>query len=150
MNGYLGREDLTVSVMHDGWYITGDIAMLDDDGFLTITDRLSRFSKIGGEMVPHGRVEQALNEASDAPETVFAVTSVPDERKGERLAVLHTIDRSLLPSILQKAEATGLPNIFLPRLDSFVKVERLPLLGSGKLDLREAKRIAQEALAPVR
>ena len=66
MTGYLGREDLTASVMRDGWYITGDIAMLDDDGFLTITDRLSRFSKIGGEMVPHGKVEEALHQAARA------------------------------------------------------------------------------------
>ena len=63
MDGYLGREDLTAQVMHEGWYITGDIAKLDEDGFLTITDRLSRFSKIGGEMIPHGRVEEAFHQA---------------------------------------------------------------------------------------
>ena len=82
MTGYLGRDDLTASVMRDGWYITGDIATLDDDGFLTITDRLSRFSKIGGEMVPHGRVEEALHQAAESEVPVFAVTGIPDERKG--------------------------------------------------------------------
>ena len=67
------------------WYITGDIAKVDDDGFITITDRLSRFSKIGGEMVPHGRVEEALHEAAGAETQVLAVTAIPDEKKGEQL-----------------------------------------------------------------
>lgn len=146
MRGYLGRDDLTAKAMKDGWYVTGDIALMDEDGFIRITDRLSRFSKIGGEMVPHGRVEDALQEAAGSGLQVFAVTAVPDERKGERLAVLHTVDEALLPEILRKAASTGLPNLFIPRLDHFVKVERLPLLGTGKLDLRGVKRIATEAL----
>jgi len=79
MKGYLGRDDLTREVMRDGWYVTGDIALVDEDGFLRVTDRLSRFSKIGGEMVPHGRVEEALHEAAGSSEQVFAVTAVPDE-----------------------------------------------------------------------
>ncbi len=147
MRGYLGRDDLTAKVMRDGWYVTGDMAMLDDDGFLRITDRLSRFSKIGGEMVPHGRVEEALQEAANAPMQVFAVTAVPDEKKGERLAVLHTLEDSALPAVLEKMAASGLPNLFIPRRDQFVRVEKLPILGTGKLDLREVKRIATEALA---
>jgi len=71
---------------------------------------------------------------------------VPDERKGERLAVLHTLDAAALPPIVEKLAAAGLPNLFIPRLDSFVKVDRLPLLGSGKLDLRAIKQIAIERL----
>jgi acyl-[acyl-carrier-protein]-phospholipid O-acyltransferase/long-chain-fatty-acid--[acyl-carrier-protein] ligase len=147
MTGYLGREDLTASVMHDGWYITGDIAMLDDDGFLTITDRLSRFSKIGGEMVPHGKVEEALHEAAESETQVFAVTGIPDERKGEQLAVLHTIDEARLPDVLSKLASNGLPNLFTPPRSNFVRVEALPVLGTGKMDLRALKRIAIERLA---
>ncbi|MFO0771739.1 MAG: acyl-[ACP]--phospholipid O-acyltransferase [Nitrospiraceae bacterium] len=146
MNGYLGREDLTAQVMRDGWYVTGDIASLDDDGFLSITDRLSRFSKIGGEMVPHGRVEEALQTAANADMQVFAVTGLPDEKKGERLAVLHTLDEAKLPEILEKVAASGLPNLFIPSRNHFVKVEALPVLGTGKLDLRALKRIATERL----
>ncbi len=146
MSGYLGREDLTAKAMKDGWYITGDIAMLDEDGFLTITDRLSRFSKIGGEMVPHGRVEEALQEAAGAETQAFAVTSVPDEKKGERLAVLHTLPEERIPGILDKVAATGLPNLFIPHRNSFIKVDALPVLGTGKLDLRGLKRIALERL----
>ena len=146
MKGYLGRKDLTAQVMRDGWYITGDIASMDDDGFLTITDRLSRFSKIGGEMVPHGKVEEALQQAAEAETQVFAVTGLPDEKKGERLAVLHTLDDSLIPEILVKLSATGLPNLFIPSRSQFVKVEALPVLGTGKLDLRGVKRIATERL----
>jgi acyl-[acyl-carrier-protein]-phospholipid O-acyltransferase/long-chain-fatty-acid--[acyl-carrier-protein] ligase len=147
MSGYLGREDLTAQVMRNGWYITGDIASLDEDGFLTITDRLSRFSKIGGEMVPHGKVEEALQQAAEADTQVFAVTGLPDEKKGERLAVLHTLEESRIPLILEKISASGLPNLFIPGKHQFVKVDALPILGTGKLDLRGVKRIALERLA---
>lgn len=144
MRGYLKRDDLTAKAMRDGWYITGDIATQDENGFLRITDRLSRFSKIGGEMVPHGRVEEALQEAAGREEQVFAVTAVPDEKKGERLAVLHTLDEKEIPAILDKVAASGLPNLFLPRPDAFVKVDKLPVLGTGKIDLRAVKRLAVE------
>ncbi len=146
MNGYLGRQDLTNQVMRDSWYVTGDIATLDEDGFLTITDRLSRFSKVGGEMVPHGRIEEALHHAAGTDRQVFAVTGVQDEKKGERLAVLHTWDESRIPDILDKVAAEGLPNLFIPAQNYFVKVDALPLLGTGKLDLRKVKRMAIERL----
>ena len=146
MNGYLGRKDLTAIALRDGWYMTGDIAMLDEDGFLTITDRLSRFSKIGGEMVPHGRVEEALQQAAAADTQVFAVTGIPDEKKGERLAVLHTLDETRIPEILSQLAADGLPNLYIPSRANFVKVEALPVLGTGKMDLRGLKRIAIERL----
>jgi acyl-[acyl-carrier-protein]-phospholipid O-acyltransferase/long-chain-fatty-acid--[acyl-carrier-protein] ligase len=146
MKGYLGREDLTAEAMRDGWYITGDIAVLDDDGFLTITDRLSRFSKIGGEMVPHGKVEEALHLAAKSDQQTFAVTSIPDERKGEQLAVLYTLDEARIPEIVAKLNADGLPNLFIPSRANFVKVEALPVLGTGKMDLRSLKRIAMERL----
>ncbi|HJT20229.1 MAG TPA: acyl-[ACP]--phospholipid O-acyltransferase [Nitrospira sp.] len=146
MKGYWGREDLTAKAMQDGWYITGDLAILDDDGFLTITDRLSRFSKIGGEMVPHGKVEDALHQAAGLDTQAFAVTGIPDERKGEQLAVLHTIDEALIPGILGKLASEGLPNLFIPPRGNFIKVDALPLLGTGKMDLRSLKRIAMERL----
>ena len=148
MNGYLGREDLTAKAIRNGWYVTGDIAALDDDGFLTITDRLSRFSKIGGEMVPHGQVEDMLQEAAGADIQVFAVTGVPDERKGEQLAVLHTLDDSQIPGIVTKLTTRGLPNLFIPSRGHFIKVDTLPTLGTGKIDLKALKRIATEHLAP--
>ncbi len=146
MNGYLGREDLTAKVIREGWYITGDIAALDEDGFITITDRLSRFSKIGGEMIPHGRVENALLEAANAETMVLAVTAVPDERKGEQLVVLHTLEESAIPDILEKVTTNGLPNLFIPKRSNFIKVDHLPLLGTGKLDLRTLKQLALEKL----
>ncbi len=93
MKGYLGKPEKTAEVLHDGWYTTGDVAMMEEDGFLTITDRLSRFSKIGGEMVPHIRIEEKLHELADVTEQVFAVTALPDEKKGERLVVLSTLSR---------------------------------------------------------
>jgi len=143
--GYLGRPDLTKQVLVDGWYVTGDVAIVDDDGFVTITDRLARFSKIGGEMVPHGRVEEALHQAASADLPTFVVTALPDEKKGERLVVIHTTDPARIPTILEKVAAAGLPNLFLPRADAFVKVDVLPMLGTGKIDLRGAKETAARA-----
>ena len=147
MKGYLNRDDLTSKAFRAGWYVTGDLGLLDDDGFLKITGRLSRFSKIGGEMVPHVRVEEALNEAIGAEELTFAVTSVSEGREGDALAVLHTASDDRVDRALETLRKKGLPNLFLPRRDHFVKVDALPLLGTGKLDLRELKRIAGRALA---
>ena len=147
MRGYLGRDDLTREAFHDGWYNSGDIGLLSDDGFLKITGRLSRFSKIGGEMVPHGRVEQALQDAAGVGAQAFAVTAVGDPKKGEKLVVLHTLDEARIDQALRKLADMGLPNLFIPRRDNFIKVDALPLLGSGKLDLRAARAMAEDELA---
>jgi acyl-[acyl-carrier-protein]-phospholipid O-acyltransferase / long-chain-fatty-acid--[acyl-carrier-protein] ligase len=145
MKGYLGRPDLTAEVIRDGWYMTGDIAQIDEDGFIQITGRLSRFSKIGGEMVPHIRIEEALARLVDGNDDEafrVVVTSVNDERKGERIVVLHTkIDKS--PEELRDGLARiGIPNLYIPSTDSFREVSSLPVLGSGKLDLRSVKALA--------
>ncbi len=148
MQGYLGQHELTAEVMRDGWYVTGDIGAIDEDGFLRITDRLSRFAKIGGEMVPHGKVEEALQKVAEEDVQVFAVTSVPDEKKGERLAVVHTLDEERIPEIVEKLAGEGLPNLFIPRADQFLKVDALPVLGTGKVNLRAVRDLAMEAFAP--
>jgi acyl-[acyl-carrier-protein]-phospholipid O-acyltransferase/long-chain-fatty-acid--[acyl-carrier-protein] ligase len=146
MKGYLGLPEKTAEALRDGWYVTGDVAALDEDGFLAITDRLSRFSKIGGEMVPHLKVEEKLHELAGSSEPVFAVTGVPDDKKGERLVVLHTLPQDRLSDCLEKLPRAGLPNLWLPRADSFVRVQSLPYLGSGKLDLRRIREIALESI----
>jgi acyl-[acyl-carrier-protein]-phospholipid O-acyltransferase/long-chain-fatty-acid--[acyl-carrier-protein] ligase len=142
MKGYLDKPEKTAEALRDGWYVTGDIAALDEDGFLTITDRLTRFSKIGGEMVPHIKVEEKLHELADATEQCFAVTGVPDEKKGERLVVLHTLPDDKLKSVLDKLAASDLPNLWKPRPDQFFRIDALPVLGTGKLDLRKVREIA--------
>jgi len=144
MKGYLARPEKTAEVMHDGWYITGDVATLDEEGFLEITDRLTRFSKIGGEMVPHIKVEEQLHDLAGATEQVFAVASAPDAKRGERLLVLHTLQEEKLKECLGKLSESKLPNLWLPRADCFFKVDALPYLGSGKLDLRKVREIALE------
>jgi acyl-[acyl-carrier-protein]-phospholipid O-acyltransferase/long-chain-fatty-acid--[acyl-carrier-protein] ligase len=144
MQGYLGKEKITAEVLKAGWYITGDIAALDEDGFLTITDRLSRFSKIGGEMVPHIKVEEKLHELAGATEMSFVVTGVPDGKKGERLVVLHSLSDDELKAVLGKLPQSGLPNLWIPRANQFFHVEEFPHLGSGKLDLRKVREEAIE------
>jgi acyl-[acyl-carrier-protein]-phospholipid O-acyltransferase / long-chain-fatty-acid--[acyl-carrier-protein] ligase len=143
MVGYLNRPDKTAEVLKNGWYNTGDIATVDEDGFLRITDRLSRFSKIGGEMVPHIRVEEKLHELIGAEGQVLAVTAIPDEKKGERLVVVHTLKEEALSDCLEKLAKSDLPALWKPRPDQFIFVEKLPYLGTGKLDLRKLREIPQ-------
>lgn len=149
MMGYFGQPEKTREVLRDGWYITGDIAKLDQDGFITITDRLSRFSKIAGEMVPHLRVEDALHQALGTAEPRLVVTSVADEQKGEKLVVLHTELSMPVDELLKTLRDLALPKLWLPRKENFFRIETLPLLGSGKLDLKfvkdTAKRLAEAA-----
>jgi len=142
MKGYLGQPDKTAEVLKDGWYLTGDIATLDEDGFLTITDRLSRFSKIGGEMVPHIKVEEKLHELAGLMEQTFAVTGLPDEKKGERLVVLHNLGSDRIKAFIENLMGIDLPNLWQPRADQFFYIDALPYLGSGKLDLRKIRELA--------
>jgi acyl-[acyl-carrier-protein]-phospholipid O-acyltransferase/long-chain-fatty-acid--[acyl-carrier-protein] ligase len=144
MRGYLGLPEKTADVLRHGWYCTGDVATVDEDGFLQITGRLSRFSKIGGEMVPHLKIEEKLQELAGAAETMFVVAGVPDEKKGERLVVLHKLAENDLQTCLEKFAACDLPNLWKPKADAFYRVEQFPLLGTGKLDLRGVKELAQK------
>jgi acyl-[acyl-carrier-protein]-phospholipid O-acyltransferase / long-chain-fatty-acid--[acyl-carrier-protein] ligase len=143
MQGYLGDPEATARAVRDGWYDTGDIGALDGDGFLRITDRLARFSKIGGEMISHGAVEEALQGAlsslcggSECARVELAVTSAPDEQRGERLIVVHTPLPVPVEALRARLQQGVLPKLCLPRADAYVEVERLPRLPSGKLDLR--------------
>lgn len=145
MSGYLGLEKKSAELLSDGWYVTGDVVRVDEDGYVWIAGRLSRFSKIGGEMVPHGQVEEKLHELADKSEQVFAVTGVPDERKGERLVILHTIEDERLEVVLEKLAQSELPNLWRPQRSQFVAVEQLPYLGTGKLDLKQLQKLALES-----
>ena len=142
MSGYLGKPEKTAEVLRDGWYTTGDVALMEEDGFLTITDRLSRFSKIGGEMVPHIRIEEKLHELAEVTEQVFAVTALPDEKKGERIVVVHTLPEDKLAPVLEKLPQCDLPALWKPRQDQFFHVDAMPVLGTGKIDLRGVKTAA--------
>jgi acyl-[acyl-carrier-protein]-phospholipid O-acyltransferase/long-chain-fatty-acid--[acyl-carrier-protein] ligase len=142
MQGYLNHPEKTAEVLRDGWYNTGDIAEEDEDGFIRITDRLSRFSKIGGEMVPHIKVEDQLQEIAGVAEQVFAVTAVADDKKGEKLIVLHTLPAEKLQDSVNGLSQSSLPPLWRPRADQFLYVQSLPYLGTGKLDLRRMKELA--------
>lgn len=128
----------------DGWYVTWDLARIDRDGFVTVEGRLARFSKMGGEMVPHVTIEQKIAElyGYDPGEVqAVVVVGVPDDVKGEALVVLTTLD--LKPAeVRERLSGAGYPNLWIPRVVR--RVEAIPVLGTGKLDLRECKRLAMQ------
>ena len=141
MLGYLDQPERTEEALHEGWYVTGDIALIDDEGFIRITDRLSRFSKIGGEMVPHLKVEEAVYAV--VPEGGCAVIGIPDESRGERLVLLYTNRENQPQQLWQALAKSALPRLWLPKQENIHQVETLPALGTGKLDLRAVKALAQ-------
>jgi acyl-[acyl-carrier-protein]-phospholipid O-acyltransferase/long-chain-fatty-acid--[acyl-carrier-protein] ligase len=106
-----------------------------------ITDRLSRFSKIGGEMVPHIKVETKIHELLGVSEQTCVVTSVPDDKRGERLVVLCLSSVDLI-ALSDSLKISGLPNLWIPDKKMFFHVESFGLLGTGKLDLAGIKRMA--------
>ncbi len=142
MKGYINDIDRTEQAIQDGWYHTGDIAKLDEDGFITITDRLARFSKLGGEMIPHGAIEEVLLSGLNTEQQVVAVTSVPDDKKGEQLIVLYTQEAGEIEQLYQLIDQSNLSNLSRPRKDNYFLVDEMPLLGSGKLDIKGLRQIA--------
>jgi acyl-[acyl-carrier-protein]-phospholipid O-acyltransferase / long-chain-fatty-acid--[acyl-carrier-protein] ligase len=142
--GYLHDEKRTADVLHDGWFKTGDIGRFDEDGFLYIEGRLSRFSKIGGEMVPHEAVEQKIIELlgfSGNDERVVAIVGVQDESKGEALILLAAVDVDL-SQLRDKLRETGVPNLWIPK--KVCRVDSIPVLASGKLDLKKCQESATQ------
>jgi acyl-[acyl-carrier-protein]-phospholipid O-acyltransferase/long-chain-fatty-acid--[acyl-carrier-protein] ligase len=143
--GYLDDPKRSSEVLDDGWFRTGDLGRIDEDGFLFIEGRLSRFSKIGGEMVPHETVETRIIELLGLPrdERVIAIAGVPDEAKGEALVLLTTRDIEA-KDLRDKLSAAGVPNLWIPK--TIKRIEAIPLLASGKLDLARCKEIAIEGV----
>jgi acyl-[acyl-carrier-protein]-phospholipid O-acyltransferase/long-chain-fatty-acid--[acyl-carrier-protein] ligase len=144
--GYLDAPEQNAAVLKDGWFKTGDIGRFDEDGFLFIEGRLSRFSKIGGEMVPHETIEQKILAAlniEEQGERIVAIMGVPDQAKGEALVLLSTLEIDQ-PSLRSALSAAGLPNLWIPR--TIERVDTIPVLASGKMDLVNCKKLAEQAL----
>jgi len=149
MKGYYNDQAKTDEVLKDGWYTTGDIAKIDEQGFIWIVGRESRLSKIGGEMVPHILIEDEITKiiASRLPEDadgggIAAVSAVPDEKRGERLIVLCKHLPIPAEEICKLLQQTNLPKLWIPYAKDFFQVESIPVLGTGKLDLRAVKELA--------
>lgn len=138
MKGYIGDDDRTVQVLRNGYYVTGDIATLDEDGFVTISDRMSRYSKIAGEMVPHVMVEERLHLIAHKTDQCFAVSSIADDRRGEKLVVLCKGSFNA-GELRQKLIESGIPRLWLPDPDDFHKVDGFPQTGIGKIDQLKIK-----------
>ncbi len=141
--GYLNDPEKTRGAFRDGWFVTGDLGRFDDDGFLYIEGRLTRFSKIGGEMVPHGTVEQkiiSLFEIDQAEGYAVMIVGVPDAAKGEALVLLTTRPITA-EQVRDKLLEAGLPGLWVPR--TVRQVEKIPVLGTGKLDLRACRELAR-------
>jgi acyl-[acyl-carrier-protein]-phospholipid O-acyltransferase/long-chain-fatty-acid--[acyl-carrier-protein] ligase len=149
-DGYFKETDQTTAVLQEGWYKTGDVGRLDEDGFLFIEGRMSRFSKIAGEMVPHLKVEQKIVEALDLHPAqgegpVVAVVGLPDEKRGESLVALVTVP-VMQAELRKRLTAMGLPNLWIPKVVK--QVAAIPIMATGKLDLRACQRLAEQAAAP--
>ncbi|CAA6824048.1 MAG: Putative 2-acylglycerophosphoethanolamine acyltransferase / acyl-acyl carrier protein synthetase (EC, partial [uncultured Sulfurovum sp.] len=142
MKGYLKNEAKTQEVIKeiDGirWYVTGDKGHLDEDGFLTIVDRYSRFAKIGGEMISLGLVEAEIGKLM-GEEDHFAITAIPDEKKGEKIVLLLEGEKEI-EVLKEEVKALGLNPLFIP--SNYFKVDEVPKLGTGKADFKGAKRLA--------
>jgi acyl-[acyl-carrier-protein]-phospholipid O-acyltransferase/long-chain-fatty-acid--[acyl-carrier-protein] ligase len=145
MAGYLGDPERTREALRDGWYVTGDIAMIDDDGFIFIIDRLSRFSKIAGEMVPHLTIEGAL--AAVLGDAACVVTAVPDETRGERLVAFHTSTAITSGMLWARLSESALPKLWIPKQENLYYVDAIPTLGTGKVDLKRVRALAIERTA---
>ena len=143
MLGYVGEPARTAEVIRDDWYVTGDIAAMDEDGFIRITDRLSRFSKLGGEMVPHIKIEESINALLTEPHT-SVVTSVPDESRSERLVAFYTDPAVTAQLVWERLCETDMPRLWLPKREDMHYIEAIPALGTGKTDLRRVKQMASE------
>jgi acyl-[acyl-carrier-protein]-phospholipid O-acyltransferase/long-chain-fatty-acid--[acyl-carrier-protein] ligase len=142
--GYLHDPKRTAEVLHDGWLKTGDIGRFDEDGFLYIEGRLSRFSKIGGEMVPHETIETKIIELlglAGRDERPIAVMGVQDQAKGEALVLLSAVDIDT-EKLREKLHAAGVPNLWIPR--NVRRVDSIPVLASGKLDLKKCHELVTE------
>jgi acyl-[acyl-carrier-protein]-phospholipid O-acyltransferase/long-chain-fatty-acid--[acyl-carrier-protein] ligase len=142
MLGYLNQQNLTDQAMRRGWYVTGDIASIDEDGFITVTDRLSRFSKIGGEMVPHMKIEEMINQVLGSPASV--VTAIPDAQRGEKLVVFFAKNGVSREELWDKLNKSALPKLWIPKRDDLHPIDAIPILGSGKADLKKVKALALE------
>ena len=140
MKGYYNDPVKTAEVIKDGWYNTGDIAAVGENGFITITDRLSRFSKIAGEMVPHIKIEEMMAEILLCE---CAVTALPDEKKGERLVAFYTADATPA-DVWALLSGTTLPKLWIPKRENLRRVDAIPATASGKKDLRKIKELAGE------
>jgi acyl-[acyl-carrier-protein]-phospholipid O-acyltransferase / long-chain-fatty-acid--[acyl-carrier-protein] ligase len=142
MLGYLEQPHLTDQAMRGGWYVTGDIASVDEDGFIRITDRLSRFSKIGGEMVPHMKIEEVINGVLGSPASV--VTAIPDEQRGEKLIAFYAQNGIKKDELWEKLNRSELPKLWIPKRENLHLIDSIPVLGSGKVDLKKVKAMALE------
>ena len=144
MIGYLDDPDLTAAVFHGEWYVTGDIATIDADGFIRITDRLSRFSKIAGEMVPHMKVEEEIQALLDeGPHRHGGVGAGRGERRTPDCVLLGP---GLTPAALwEKLTATSLPRLWIPKREDLRPMESIPTLGSGKVDIQSLKQVASRS-----
>lgn len=147
MKGYLDEPEATAACLKDGYFCTGDIASMREDGYLTITGRLARFSKIAGEMVPHELVEMAINEVLAAEERCVGVCGAKDEKRGERLVVFYATDALDPEKMVEELKKKELPNLWLPKVSDFVKIEKIPMLATGKLDVQGLQKMANELKA---
>ena len=145
--GYLNKEELNEEILQGEWFNTGDIARIDQDGFVTLEGRISRFSKIAGEMVPHEGVEEEVNKILDlvnVDERKTAIIGVPDEKKGEALVLLTSLSDVASQELKKSLISQGVPALWCPKV--IVQVPEIPMLATGKLDIAECHQVVRSSL----
>lgn len=145
MVGYLNNKEKTNEVIKElegiRWYNTGDKGHVDEDGFLYIVDRYSRFAKIGGEMISLGALEEEIAKFINTEIVKFCAVALEDEKKGEMVCLLIECQDQDFEGIVEAIKNSNMPTIFKP--SKYFKVDQIPLLGSGKVDLKGAKDLAK-------
>jgi len=143
MLGYMLADNLgQIKPLEDGWYDTGDIVSIDEDGYISIKGRTKRFAKIGGEMISLLAVENAITELW--PSQTHAVVAIPDSRKGEQIILLTQYISATREEIIAHFRSKKTSELSIPK--AIIALKLIPLLGTGKIDYQKAKTIALEQI----
>lgn len=139
MLGYIHAVAPDVIVAPPGdWYYTGDVVDMDEQGFVTIRDRLKRFAKVAGEMVALGALEDLAAELW--PQDRHAAAALPDGQRGERIMLVSSARDAGRAALAEAARDKGLSELVVPR--AILTVDEVPLLPTGKIDHRAVKALA--------
>lgn len=144
MKGYLLYDNPSeILPPEDGWYDTGDIVEVDDEGFVHIQGRAKRFAKVAGEMISLTAVEELCKHCW--PEHEHVALAFPDAGKGEKVVLLSTLESPSRKDLLAYVKAHGIHELNVPK--TYLYISEVPWLGTGKIHYVAAQALAEKMLA---